>query len=270
MVNICLLALIGLPGAGKTTFCKNILKSSLEYNFIHICYDELFKYHPESSEASFKDERTKVIKKIEQIIDELKMKNQEEKDDSNMNCPKLSVILVDDNNYYAGMRYEFYKVCKSSNLSFGQVYFPVDLDCALARNASRGKNALPSFLIERMNERLESPSEKNQWERYTLIVNYNSEDFAQFSSFLKTCFLNPLKSIPKPNNNPTMEAYLIHEVDIGLRKRIKEILQNSKGNISENAAILNKKRKHILLEMQKRNEFDPSLNVQSICESFNL
>lgn len=260
MVDICVVALIGLPGAGKTTFCKNLAQHNPEFNFIHICFDEIFTFHPESSGETFKNERLKVMRKIQQIIDELKSNSQ-----GNM-MGSLNVILVDDNNYYAGMRYELYKICKTNEICFGQVYIPIDLECALKRNVGRGSNALPPNVLERMNERLERPSDKNRWETNTLVIA-NIEEREEFYSFLKFSFCNPLKPMSKENKVESMKVSLIHEVDLCLRKRIKEILGNSEGNLSEKANMLNSRRKQILTDIRKKDEFDRTLDVQSLCES---
>lgn len=261
MVKICVIVLIGLPGAGKTTFCKKILSSNLKYNFLHICYDDIFKFHPKQLyQETFKDRRRKVIEQTEKIISEIKMNDQEE--DSN-------VILIDDNNYYAGMRYEFFKLCKRNELSFGQVFFAIDVECALIRNSHRDSNKLPSHVIEKMHKRLEIPSHKNQWEQNTIMVK-NSEKIDDFESFLKVCFLNILEhKIISKSDNDVHKINFVHSLDLCLRKRISEILRNSNGNINEKAKTLNEKRKRILLDIKTSNEINESINIQSICHSLN-
>lgn len=260
MVKICIIVLIGLPGAGKTTFCLNLLKNNLNYNFIHICYDEIFEFKKESNETTYKTERKRVIQKVERMIGEIE---KECKDD----IP--SVILIDDNNYYAGMRYEFYKVCKARELCFGQIYFEIDVKLALNRNNMRDKSAIPLFVIEQMNKRLERSSPKNKWEQNTMTINDDPEAVDNFISLIETCFLNPLKSkSTHEKDSEQIKINPLHEVDLCLRKRIKQILKNSGESINENAKILNEKRKCILADIRNKN--DKSLDVESICQGLNL
>ncbi|XP_055902607.1 L-seryl-tRNA(Sec) kinase [Eupeodes corollae] len=274
MVNICVIALIGLPGAGKTTFCKNMVKlCDRKYNIIHICYDEIFHFHPETekNEHTFKNERKKVAQKIEQIvIDEIKSSNTcQDNQESCLNSSNKCVLLVDDNNYYAGMRYEIYKICRRHQVSFGQIYFPIGIDIALARNSMREQDAIHSDVLIKMNKRLEGPSGKNHWEKNTLVIN-NSVDVEEFWEFLKACFLNPVRNKQENKDDTTTEVSFIHEVDICLRRRIKELLQNTDENPNEKAITLNKRRKCILLELKNNNDFDDISSVKSIYDRLTL
>ena len=53
------------------------------------------------------------------------------------NDPRPHLVVADDNFYYAGMRYQCHRLARRAAAAHVQLYLPVDLDLAHARNAAR-------------------------------------------------------------------------------------------------------------------------------------
>lgn len=112
MTRVCILALCGLPGVGKTTFSKILTKKlfAFDWSFLstekveieQINYDDLFAlqnngdiFNPEV----WKESRSTAITRVQQIL----------------NHPKESLrfIIIDDNLYYSSMRHEYFQLARN-------------------------------------------------------------------------------------------------------------------------------------------------------------
>lgn len=150
MQNICIVLLMGLPGAGKTTF-HTTLNKRFPYTNLHlhnVVYDDLID---NASEMDYKSKRDQVFATAKSIITSI------------FNSPthKKHIIFIDDNMYLKSMRYQFYKLAEQLELSFLEVYFDVELETALLRNSTR-ENRIPEQTIIKMAEQIEKP--KENWE----------------------------------------------------------------------------------------------------------
>ncbi len=80
--DICIVVLMGLPGAGKTTFSQEFVSkfSQLNYNVIHVCYDvfvnlnEQTRLALEASESNdeaskWKEKRKEISDSVDKVLD---------------------------------------------------------------------------------------------------------------------------------------------------------------------------------------------------------
>ena len=153
-----ILALIGLPGSGKTSFVKSLTEyynltqtEATKTRVVHVCYDNLVPLKRQAQMAKNEDHhhpdretwkivRKDIVKSVEMLL-ENNLKSPEKEEGANVNeCQmeresspeihnffsilneKLEVaaqdkkefllLVIDDNNYYRSMRYEYYQLAR--------------------------------------------------------------------------------------------------------------------------------------------------------------
>ncbi|XP_065172758.1 L-seryl-tRNA(Sec) kinase [Atheta coriaria] len=199
-----IIVLVGLPGAGKSTFSKLCKTYLTEYHVEVYHYDDLC--------VTFStDERKSILNQAENYILHNKTPN---------------VLIIDDNNYYKSMRFAYMKLCRKLHLGFMIVYFKMSLEDALERNARRNvKERIPNDIIKEMFGKLEVPTGE-------YVVNINiSHDFCDFDlDFIRNKILNasktPLCQVEAVISLP-MPASLLQKVDLTLRKIVhRKILED--------------------------------------------
>ena len=79
--DICIVVLLGLPAAGKTTFSQQFVSnfSQINYNVIHICYDDFVDLKEQAKcaessgndeqESNWKEKRKEVSQAVEHFIE---------------------------------------------------------------------------------------------------------------------------------------------------------------------------------------------------------
>lgn len=269
--RICLVALIGLPAAGKSTFSRWVLSiPQQQFNVIHICYDDYLpaQHGNLNAEIKLKIQRNKILSIINLLICEVNDNTRIEKYivksvklSDNANCHDF-LILCDDNNYYRSMRYKLYQLCRQNKCAYAQIYLECDLKLTLSRNSARPDNERVSAeILQRMEIRLEKPDSANhRWEENTFILlgydNFNVKK-AHILDFLRKSFDKILHPQTQSVASETV-ASLLHQLDLLLRKRIGEILhlENNSSERPKKAKMLIAKRKEILLEVRKKAEKD--------------
>lgn len=216
--------MVGLPGSGKTTFCKQFKDYKYSgFNVVHICFDELF---PWTKDGSFKHDRKGFLEFVESSISKSEPK---------------TVILLDDNNYFQSMRYKQIQLCRKMKCSFGVLYFPLTLEDAFERNEIRQENALPKNVIRKMFSDLEEPLNCFKFDK-------NSK-FCAVIEYIEDKFRNPFKPIEYSQKNPMTQSQ-IHIFDLHLRKLISEEMKKVENNKKEEAGKFNFRRKHILQSLR--------------------
>lgn len=233
------MALVGLPGSGKTTFSKKLLEEKdLGMNIAHICFDELFPWFPEESEKSiYKESRIEMLNCVEKAIE---------------SCKEKTLVIVDDNNYYKSMRHKLIQLCRKYGISFGIIYFPLSLEECSERNGQRRKEEkLPEDVIRKMYDSLEIPID---------CFVYSASDFGNVKEYIAEKFQNPLEKCSENREKTPMTQSQIHLFDLHLRKlvsgRMKDISEDKK-TISET---LNRRRREI---------FENLRNGKVLVESFS-
>ncbi|XP_018803537.1 PREDICTED: L-seryl-tRNA(Sec) kinase [Bactrocera latifrons] len=267
--RICLVALIGLPAAGKSTFSRWILSiPQQQFNVIHLCYDDFLQAQDDTlnPEIELKLQRSKILANIKSLICELNDNAYITRDiiksvklSENEKCNNF-VILCDDNNYYRSMRYKLYQLCRQNKCAYAQIYLGCDLKLALSRNSARPDNErVPEEILQRMEVRLERPnSAKHLWEENTLFLE-GCDNFTIMKIGILDFLSKSLDKIVQPlTQSVTTETVvsLLHQLDLLLRRRIGEILrlENDSAERSKKSKMLIAKRKAILQEVRKEVE----------------
>ncbi|KAH8342817.1 L-seryl-tRNA(Sec) kinase [Drosophila kikkawai] len=261
MAHICLLALIGLPGAGKSTLCGWLLGQQAALrsrHLVHLCYDDFLNARPTSSELPYKEQRALIFSLLRQIVSAIRegaawpgQVRRTTAGNSNGSDGDY-LILCDDNFYYRSMRYKLHQLCRDAGCVFGQIHVDSSLDSCLQANARRrGNDRVPDAVIREMHERMEAPGSE-AWESNSLTVASADPEVAG-SMILN--FINSLnaklvseQSLPATGQDQQQEQSLAHGLDLLLRGRIKTLLNGMPQPADKRTASarLNEERKRIL------------------------
>jgi len=261
---ICLVALIGLPGAGKTSLCTWLLgqQATLRVrHIVHVCYDDFLDVGP-SAELAYKEQRGRVFKVIEQLITAIQEDTdwpaQVRRSTASSSDPSSEghLILCDDNFYYRSMRHQLHQLCRTTGCVFGQIHTNSSLAHCLRENSKRSEsNRVPVNIVRQMNERLENPGSE-AWERNSLTLNNLDMDATGplLLDFISSLLDMPA-SPPATEIQTTQNQSLTHRLDLLLRARIGALLQ---GMAPEGRRLagrtLNNKRKQILTRFRTEGE----------------
>lgn len=236
MKDVCLIVLVGLPAAGKTTFC-DLLKSNIspsEYSIKIYHFDDYLdnsKYHMSRS-------------KIYELVRSDILLLQE------TSIPVL--IILDDNMMYKSMRSQYYKLAMETEISFGMLYFPIDVHLAMMRNNNR-QNKLPSEVISKIHKSLEVPTN-------AFIVDSNAGFnvlHKKFLNYVHNCLKNPLKELPRVHPLPVSNVSMKHKVDLILRSIVNEKIKErnwTELNIIKNNVYSNYKQGNIPIDSKWNDE----------------
>lgn len=181
MSNICLLVLIGLPGAGKSYFCKYLQQcAKSEIDITHVSFDQI---ENEIGRNTYKGLRTNIQDRIITLLQK-KMKDNVK-----------SIVLLDDNMYYRSMRRSYYNLAKQYGIGYCQVYVVCSVDIAIERNNTRSDNKVPQEVIQEMATKLEPPGDNN-WEKYSCNLysdrEYSEKDLTQIWDTIQLAMKNPV------------------------------------------------------------------------------
>ncbi|KAF5303970.1 hypothetical protein FQA39_LY01755 [Lamprigera yunnana] len=214
--RVCVVVLMGLPAAGKTTFVemlKEITISKDNYVLHVISYDEIIN----NCRINFKLDRFAAKEHAKHTCENL----------INNETHKKHIVVIDDNMYFKSMRYEYYKLARDYGISFLQVYLRVNLVMAIERNNKRECKVLDDVIV-RMANKFEEPREG--WERHLEIdanVHFNDNTFQQFFIELEECFNNRIIK-PTTKSNESVPLNKLQHIDLTLRKIVHIKINNDK------------------------------------------
>lgn len=113
------------------------------------------------------------------------------------------LIFLDDNMYLSSMRKEIYHVALKciynrivifiwiDKCSYGIIFFETELKKSLERNRNR-KNSVKENIIEKMNERIEIPSNSNKYEENILIYDIEKSNIDSVHNFVLSIINEPV------------------------------------------------------------------------------
>ena len=143
-----IVVLIGLPAAGKSTFTKllsDLIATSSydDYKVVKVIYDELIpielqkKYAENPSETEWKNQRQSITDNVELLLSGQEVTKgflKPSKIDRS-NCKY--VFVIDDNNYYNSMRYQYFQIARKFEIGFCQFHLDVTVEQAKKFNQNR-------------------------------------------------------------------------------------------------------------------------------------
>jgi len=178
----CLLALCGLPGAGKTTLSRRMVRHLTENHSKVlpklISFDEVGEeaglgeeYSPEVWKANRRKAHSLVESELKQDPDDARQVGREKK----------KLVIVDDNMHLRSMRRQMYLLARKHRTAFVILYLEIPLSVALESNdtrrdlaegSSKKNSVVPARVITKMNKELEVPDGKrNKWESKSIRVS---------------------------------------------------------------------------------------------------
>jgi tRNA uridine 5-carbamoylmethylation protein Kti12 len=295
--NICLATLVGIPGAGKTTFVEKLKEldrtHQLIFSIVHICYDD-FILIDDNFEAFgmklFKWQRKvmlKFVKRLLRVYTAKKcqsklyaqarslLKNERIKLTSANTTKNNILFIIDDNMYYRSMRNEYVNICRQLQVGYFQIFFDCGLDVALERNSNRSnKTPLPDEVIRRMSEKLEKPNPEYSWEKDYLTVTpvYDIEDHVNRLNDLVAMKIMTPEHKRKKIKVPEAEKLNQNEaIELLLRKEIHrrlEILRQEKteAHVFRSAVDELNARKRFVRQKLKNKTFPMPENLEDVID----
>ncbi|XP_058120809.1 L-seryl-tRNA(Sec) kinase [Anopheles ziemanni] len=294
MARICLNVLVGIPASGKTTYCQQI-ESTLNrtFNVVHVCYDTYIEIDSKfdmfcSNPGSYKSSRQMLVPSVEAIISTIMEGKVGKTLDSLLGSWQHTfgkpleisssavpsedyLFLIDDNNYYRSMRWDWARLAKKLSLGFLETYFDTLLPVALERNVAR-EHPVSEDVLTRMWTRLEKPCGKLfRWEQNTIIIQ-EQLDMGIILSSISNRLENPEKAAdPSPTNAFPMEQSKVHKLDILLRKAISKntaLIKDSmaKHQLRSYVELLQERKNSILHEFRHAEQHVPDEMFDNLVE----
>lgn len=296
--QMCILVLMGLPGSGKTTLAQK-LKICLKEKFqvILVCYDDLIPLADQahlalnSDDKAWKEARKSIVNGVHALInpDESGLSPSEIQEfkakvlfsEDIPESAKDTLVIVDDNNYYASMRYEYYQVARFNQIGFCQLHIDVGQDEAKIRNETRDQK-VPNEVIEVMAKKLEAPDPlKNSWEQFSFATQAIQKESSSLIEMVETivslALQNPVKPIPevdqeaRDRSRAKCTASIVHQADKVLRKqigrRMKDVKSESDGDakvLEDAIALYNESRTELLEDLKTGFTMLPSNVVKRV------
>lgn len=163
-LRVALVLVCGLPGCGKSSFCKALVARLEEEPDLlgrkaevhHICYDnietELRSVNSEFDPSSWQAARARAAEVVRERL--------------YTKCARNMILLLDDNMYYRSMRKHWYHFAQQHHCAYRQVFLAAPKEVCLERNSGRAAaSRVPDFSIHHMADVFEWPRESGEsWE----------------------------------------------------------------------------------------------------------
>ena len=254
----CIVVLIGIPGSGKTEFCKRMIeKYKIERSScIHVCYDQLISLEKQKNiiqeQGAWKEEREKIVRAVDSLLMEAEneMSNEyfEVLKKDYLKSSEKHIFLIDDNNYLQSMRYEYYQLCRKHNIGFAQLFISCEVATATKYNLSREvDHQVPEKVITNMASKLDIPNPlKNKWEAFSFTILNNSslkfgEHIGMVEAVIEAAGCNPVQeTVPevseeeRARDRVVCSASVVHQADKLLRGLVnKRMLSLKQSGLSK-------------------------------------
>jgi len=289
MADRCIVVLMGVPGSGKTTFAKQLtdfLSTRCEdfknKRIETVSFDELVPLDQQKMEvesavargaaaASVTEEKPLPVTSSEksgwkkyrqQMMDKVS-----EVFETNR---RNSLVIVDDNNYYPSMRYEYHQMARDLHVGFCQFHLHVEnVEWAVDANSKRPEeHRVPEKVVREMFAKLTPPNPlANAWEAMsfgvdakTLRDGATSQVFEICRSVVTAAMQNPPVSKPevpaeeRQASRTVCGKSLVHQVDKSLRRvlreKIREAMTNERPDMATFGRSLNAVRTELLADIK--------------------
>jgi predicted kinase len=155
MIRCLVVCLVGIPGAGKSHFARDL--------------------------AQFSDRKTQII-----VFDDFKTRDEALAAAKAVISDGWCDVVIDDNNYYKSMRKEIYRMARDAGAGYVQVLIDPPLELCLQRNGEREDPArVPEEIVRRMHSRLERPSNSG-WDQGFVASGAETMDTLRAKSWVPT------------------------------------------------------------------------------------
>lgn len=250
----CIVVLLGLPASGKSWLAGRLCSFLTENNCIVNCatFDTIVSLEKQaeiavsSSSEMIKHYRREMKDTVESF---LKVPNP---------SSKKCVVIVDDNNYYRSMRYEYHQLAAKFYTGYLQIYVKCEVSEALLQNSSRPQSSrVPDIVITQMNTKFEDPCEA--WENSLTIGHIDLNDteiLNKIWNHIQNAVDSPVstlktleeKKLASEQSKLRNDHNILHNIDKALRKRLNQCIRERKEekNARVLAAQLNDTRQSIL------------------------
>jgi len=226
---VLLVALVGLPAAGKTSLSRRLCEAfdnsaTLHVEAVH--FDDFEASAVTFDPQEWKDARTAALSAVTERLDALKAESN-----------KCNVLLVDDNGYYRSMRKQLFHRALETGAAFAQVYLRIDVESALRRNAARDA-IVPEQSLRRMASLLEPPlpqaslSEKHCLQLESLDIDLDSDALMEtVRQFFTSALANPVEGWSGEAEAAAEEARranaesLLHQIDLASKKVFGDMMR---------------------------------------------
>lgn len=214
-----LLILCGLPSSGKTTISKNVA-SLLEDKYgipTMVISSDDFRDMLSYSSKGFKPERETPVKILYDKVIAAGLENG-------------FVVISDDLNYYKSMRSDLRQIAKRASADYDIVFVDTSAEQAIKWNQERG-SPIPDFLIEEINQKLDSPKGDYKWDTPLVVVDPSKQSSPEIAMSIVTAVLkrleNPIRSKPKKivENEKSLRA---RGIERETRKAMMEVMTRYK------------------------------------------
>lgn len=269
----CFLVLCGLPASGKSTLAQKLKTSELisKFHIVVLSYDDLMPDNLKEfltdnrklsaeGDSTWKKYREDILDCIDYVLSTLpevtegrpeKVSNELwlnfqkalksfHNDKKNQLEDFNSLIVIDDNMYYRGMRYDFYQMARKHGCGFCQIYLRINVKGAIARNRNR-LSPIPDQVIETMASKLEPPCpDAKTWETHSLTIESDAlQDLNAIFALVQTAQEHPAPPFHvytdlyemQARNRRQCSASCIHQVDQILRRLVSEKMASINANI---------------------------------------
>jgi len=248
--DIVILVLMGIPGAGKSTFVDRYIKYLEEQHkdigAVHVCYDQLIPLEVQKETVNesglWKKLRTQIVESVDIRIHEYKgtaceLERNDLYDKVKMEGEHVKrVLIIDDNNQLSSMRYPYFQIARKHEIGFCQLHLNVELQTALRLNKDR-PGEVPESVIHNMASSIEPPNPlTNNWEKFSFSMNVAESDEINFDlihNVVATAFKYPEKCLSDNSEERELDrivcsANLVHQADKHLRSIINKKMKSFK------------------------------------------
>jgi len=253
-----IVVLIGLPAAGTFTklLSDQIHSSYHDYKIVKVIYDELIpielqkKYAENPSETEWKNQRQSITDNVDLLLSGQEVKQGFLKPNKIDRKNFKYVFVIDDNNYYNSMRYQYFQIARKYEIGFCQFHLDVTIEQAKKFNQNRPDlQRVPDSVIDSMASKLEVPlPQKNPWEKFSFRIVLSENVKESIELCLNMIFMaanNPVEALE--DNTETREiaraqcnASVIHQADKLLRKKVGQKIKQLKGPNTSKDELKNK------------------------------